>query len=177
MKFSLKALLGSMLVAAIAFAVVRSVIWRLTAKRDIESRIRLGDLSQGYPVINAVGFFDGGIKVVALHRVTSAKYDDGNIHRPGAHIPPWLDTRSFGPNRIFDCLVDGNRVYIEDDAVLIFYATDGENPKYARLKYRDYAAIDNVGFLKSNEDMWRLAEQHSKEAELSVVLEPPNGTY
>lgn len=173
MKFSLRALLGFMLVAAIAFAIVRSTAWRLTAKRDISSMSRLGERSHGYPVINAIGFFNGGVKVIVLHRVTSPEYDDGEIHRPGAHVPHWLDLRSFGTDRIFDCVVAGRRVNIEDDVVQIYFAADGEEPKYVRLKYSDYAAIDNVGFLESNEKMWRLAEQHSNDAEPSVAPKPP----
>lgn len=102
MKFSLKALLGFMLMAAIAVAVVRSTMWRLTAKHDIGSMIRLGDRSHGYPVINAVGFFEGGVKVIVLHRVKSPDYDDGDNYRAGSHQPKWLNNRSFGPGRVFD---------------------------------------------------------------------------
>ena len=160
MKFSLKALLGFTLVAAIAFAVVRSTSWRLTAKHDIRGSIRLGERSDGYPVVDAIGFFDGGVKAIVLHRVTSADFEEHDNHQSGAHVPQWLDIRGFGPGKIFDCLVAGRRLSIEDDVVQIFYATDGERPKYVRLKYSDYAKIKNVGFLESNERMWRLAEQH-----------------
>ena len=163
MKLELKTLLAFVFVMAIVFAVVRPSLWKLNASHDIDSGIRLGVRSNGYPVIHALGYFDNAARVLVLHRLTSSENDRGEFHFRGSGCPDWLDVRSFGPGRIFDCVVGGRRVVI-DDSVQLFFATDGERPRYVRLDYADYASLENVGFLETNEKMWRLCEQHSNRA-------------
>lgn len=164
MKFGLKTLLAFITVVAIAIIFVRPELWRRNARRDVDSGIRPGIRSEGDPVIHAIGFFEVGARVIVLHRVTTPEHDDGDVVRPGSHVPDWLEARSFGPGQIFDCVIDGRRISIDDDVVQVFYATDGERPTYVRLNNRDYASLDSVGFLETIEKMWNLAVQHSMRA-------------
>ncbi len=154
--------------AAIAVAFGTPLLWRITAASNIQGDVRLGTRSNGYPVTNAICFHDKRARVVVLHRATSAEHDPGPVYRQPSEYPAWLDDRSFGEGVVFDCLIDGKRVYI-DDGVQIYFAVDDAPPKRVRIEYKDYASWDTAVFLHSNEAIWDLCMRFTIQEQNNAV--------
>ncbi len=155
-RYSVRTLIVVLTVVAVAVALGVPHLWRLNPTSDVHTCIRFGH--EAYPRVNAICFYNPRARVIVLHKVTSEIYipkpTDGG-YSPVGYPLPWLElTPDF--NNLFDCKINGRRVFI-DDSVQFYYAVDDQAPKFVRIAYSDFASTDNVAMLQTNEEMWGLS--------------------